>query len=136
MKIRLPSEKERFKFYYDQLQSYEGVIELKKIRKKRTIRQNSYLHVLINMYAIEYGDRLEEAKQDLKRECSFMNYVKNGKIYYKSSADLDTLGLHNWIEWIKDYAGQNGLYLPSADDYQRNWIEIERTIESNKNYLQ
>ncbi len=134
MKIRLPSEKEKFKFHFDQLQDYEGIIELKKIRKKRTIRQNSYLHVLITMYAIEYGDRLEEAKQDLKRECPFMTYTKKGKRYYKSSADLDTFGLHEWIEWIKDYAGQNGIYLPSADDYKRNWAEIERTVELNKQY--
>ncbi len=135
MKIKLPDEKERFKFYYDQLQSYEGVIELKKIRKKRTINQNAYLHCLITLFGIELGYTIEEAKTLLKRECEFMRYEKKGAVYLKQTRGMNTKELSDFITWIRNFAGKAGMYLPTAEDYQRNWIEIERTIESNKNYL-
>lgn len=102
---------------------------------KRTLTQNRYLHKLIALFAIETGYTLEEAKVLLKRQCAFMVYEKNGQKFAKRSRDLDTKGLTEWIEWIKNYAGANGIHLPSADDYRRNWDELEKTIEKNKAFL-
>ena len=48
---------------------------------------------------------------------------------------LNTKELSDWIEWIRAKAGMSLFYLPSADDYHRNWAEIEMKIESNKQYL-
>jgi hypothetical protein len=135
MKLKLPSEKEKFKFYFDKLQDYEGVIELRKVMKPRTIQQNKFLHVLITLFAIECGYTLDEAKTLLKRQCDFMIYEKKGKTFLKRTRDLSVSELAEFITWIRNYAGMNEIYLPSSDDYLRNWQEIEKTIEQNRTYL-
>jgi hypothetical protein len=65
-----------------------------------------------------------------------MVYVKKGKKYLRSTTDLKTTKeKSDFTEWIRNHAGMNGIYIPSPDDYNRNWVEIERTIEANRNYL-
>ncbi len=113
----------------------EQLIELKQVRKKRTIKQNAYLHVLISLYAIEFGYTLEEAKTILKRLCNFMTYEKNGQKFLRATRDFKTDELTSFIDWIRDHAGQNGLYLPTPDEYILNQIEINKELELHKNYL-
>ena len=125
----------RFTEIVNAISNYNGLIKIHAVKKKRTNNQNSYLHLVITLYAIEMGNTLEEMKTDLKRECQFMRYEKNGNHYLKSSADLDTKEMTDWIEWIKNKAGMQGIHLPSPDDYTRNWQEIEREIEAHKHYL-
>lgn len=135
MKLRLPIDLERLNFEVNKLQSYEGIVELKKIRKPRTINQNKFLHVLITLFGIETGYTIEESKTLLKRKCEFMRYEKNGEVFLKRTRDFDTKELSEFITWIRNYAGMHGIYLPSAEEYLRNWAEIEKTIEMNRNYL-
>ena len=140
MKFKLQSELEKFDFYVDKLRKTECIVELKQIRKPRTIQQNKYLHVIISLFAIEAGYTLDEMKTVLKRECDFMRYRKSSgfekiEIFLKKSSQLNTKELTDWIDWIRNYAGQAGIYIPSPDDYLRNWAEIERTIEQQKQYL-
>lgn len=135
MRLKLPSDLERFNFEVNKLQSYEGIIELKKIRKPRTINQNSFLHVLITLFGIELGYTIEESKTILKRKCEFMRYEKNGEVFLKRTRDFDTKELSDFITWIRNYAGMHGIYLPSSDEYLRNWAEIEKQIEQHKTYL-
>lgn len=110
-------------------------VELKEIRKSRTIKQNSYLHVIITLYAIHFGSTLEEAKTDLKRECSFMRYENNGNVYLKSTAKLNTKKLTDFIEWLRNYSAMNGCYLPTSEEYLEQKFNIDRDIEYNKQYL-
>ena len=135
MKFDLKNEKEKAEEYFNKLRDQEAKIDLKKINPKRSLSQNNYLHLIITLLAIETGYNLDEAKILLKRECNFMTYEKNGNKFLKRSRDLDTKELTNWIEWIRNYAGTNGIYLPTPDDYQRNWAEIEKEIERHKRYL-
>ena len=72
MKLKLPSQLDKFNFQVEQLRKYTGIVEVKKCLKKRTLQQNKYLHVLIALYSIEIGNTLLESKTDLKRECYFM----------------------------------------------------------------
>ena len=135
MKFKLPTELKKLQFYYEQLESYEGIVELKKILKPRTINQNKFLHVLITLFGIELGYTIEEAKTLLKRNCSFMVYEKKNEQFLRRTRDMNTKELADFITWIMKFAIDKGIYLPSADDYKRDWTEIERTIESNKHYL-
>ena len=135
MKFNLRTQREKFNFYVERLKDYDGIIELTKKFKPRTIQANKYLHVLIALYAINTGYTLDEMKIVLKRECYFMTYEKNGVKFLKKSSELNTKELSDWIEWIRNKAGMEGLYLPSAEDHHRNWEEIEQEIESNKQYL-
>ena len=113
----------------------EKQIELKEIRQLRTIKQNKYLHVIITLYAIYFGDPLEIAKTDLKRECSFMRLSHKGKQYLKSTAKLNTKELTEFIEWVRNYSSQNGCYLPTVSEYLEDRYNIDREIDNNKQYL-
>ena len=136
MKFNLKTELEKFDFYVDKVRKLECIVELKQIRKPRTIQQNKYLHSIICFCAIQEGYTLDEMKIRLKRKCSFMRYKKGDEIFLKRSRDLDTKELTGWIDWIRNYGPNTaGYYIPSPDDYLRNWTEIEREIEQHKQYL-
>ena len=113
----------------------KAIVDLRAKRKKATLSQNSYLHVCINMYAIFVGETLNRTKTDLKRDCSFMVEEYKGKKYLISSSDLNTKELTNWIEWIRNYASVNGVFIPSPEDYRINWAEYEKEIQACKPYL-
>lgn len=113
----------------------KAIIEIKKRRKKGTLSQNSYLHVCINMYAIFIGETLNRTKTDLKRECPFMIEKHNDKKYLRSSVDLDSKEKTDWIEWIRNFASMRGVFIPSPDDYRRNWAQYEKEIQACKPYL-
>ena len=110
-------------------------VELKEIRESRTINQNSYLHVCISMYAIEYGYTISEAKTNLKRACSFMVYEKDGIKYLVETSKQNTEELTRFIEWIRNYTQSNGLYIPSAEEYKENKFNIDREIDKYKEFL-
>lgn len=76
-------EVKKAKQYFNKLLTSYSKFELRKITPKRTLKLNSYLHVCINTYAIEFGYTLKEAKTYLKRICPFMVYEKNGQKFLK-----------------------------------------------------
>ena len=137
MKLNLnnPIDQNKAVTYLTKLLEGEKLIELKEIKKVRTLRQNAYLHVIITLYAIHFGSTLEEAKTDLKRECSFMRYKRNDNVYLKSTAKLDTKELTEFIEWLRNYSAMNGCYLPTSSEYLEQKFNIDRNIEYNKQYL-
>jgi len=133
--LSISSDAKKANARFNKLLEDKDKIVLTKKAKKRTIRQNSYLHALLNLYAIEYGDTLHFCKQDLKLRCEFMHIKKDEFTYVLSSSGLDTKNLSQWIEWIRNYAGKNGIYLPSADEFGRDWDKYEKEIERFKPYL-
>jgi hypothetical protein len=137
MKLNLSNtyDKERAKTRLKVLIDKGAKIELTEIKGKRTIRQNSYLHVCISLFAIEFGYTLDEAKTLLKRQCEFMKYSKNGQLFLKRTREMDTKELTEFIEWIRNYSSQQGLYLPTSEEYLLHRFEIDKEIEQNKNYL-
>jgi len=115
-------------------------IELKKIRGKRTLKQNSYFHVVITIFAMELGYTIEEAKTMLKRMYSnaepSMVYQKKGYKFLRSTTTMDTKELTNFIEWIRNYAAIDaGIYIPTSEEYLINQYNIDKQIEQNKQYL-
>jgi hypothetical protein len=135
MILKLPEQLEKFNFYVEKLRKHKGSVRIDKINKKRTIRQNAFLHVLIQLFAIETGYTLDEAKTLLKRKSECMVYTKQGERFLKRTRDLDTKELSEFIEWIRNFAGANGFYLPNADEYLRDWERIDQEIHSHKPYL-
>ena len=133
--LKNPLEQRKAMQQLDYLTSNGAVVELTEKRKKRSIPQNSYLHVVITLFAIEVGYTLDEAKTVLKRECSFMVYDKEGMKFLKRTRDLNTKELTDFIEWIREYAGKIGIYIPTSEDYLINQIEIDKEISKNKKYI-
>jgi len=119
---------------FEQLAEKGAKIELKEIRPTRSLPQNAYLHVCLSLYGIHFGYTLNESKTDLKRNYGLV-YEKDGKKYLRSTANLDSKELTEFIEYIRDVAGQNGCFIPDAESYLQNKFAIDREIEQNKNYL-
>ena len=119
-------------------------IELKELRGKRTNPQNAYFHLLINYFALEYGETFEYTKQYI-----FKKYVnpdifkterknpKSGKVRegWRSSADLDTKEMTDAIDRFKNWSvTKAGIRLPEANEDQ--FLDyIQNQIDQNKQYL-
>lgn len=127
------ANKARVRFEY--LIQNNKKFELNEVRKKRSISQNSYLHVAITLYAIYFGLTINEAKTDLKRECHFMTYEKNGKKYLVETSKQDSKELSYFVDWIRNYASKEGCYIPDANEYLLNKYNIDKEIGSNKEHL-
>lgn len=122
-------------FYFSKLVNTKSKIEINKIVNKRTISLNSYLHVCISLFAVEYGYNLEEAKTLLKRNCNFMVYEKNGIKFLKKTSKMNNLNCSEFVEWIRNYSATLGLYIPDADEYKSNKFNIDKEIDKHKKHL-
>ena len=130
-----PTELKKAETYFSKLAESKEKIELKKLINKRSLNLNSYLHVVITLFAIEYGYTLDEAKTLLKRECGFMVYETKGTKFLKQTSKLDNMECSKFVEWIRNYASQQGLYIPDADEYKTNKFNIDKDINNHKQYL-
>lgn len=117
------------------------VFELTEKKPKRSLPQNSYLHVLLGYFAAQTGNTLEWVKKEYykklvnpttfirTKEDRFMGVVK----YLRSSADLDTAEMTTTIDRFRNWsASEVGIYLPSPDEerlIQLAQIEIEKNKE-------
>lgn len=130
-----PVDIQKASIKFDKLCQDKKEIELKEIRPIRSLQQNKYLHVLFALFGIEFGYTIDEAKTLLKRECNFMSYEKNGKKFLRHTSQMQTDELTKFIDWIRTYSAQNGLYLLTSDEYITNRIMIDNQIEIHKEYL-
>lgn len=121
--------------YLDKLISDQSKCDMVKPREVRSVSQNSYVHVCIDIFAIEFGYTRDEAKTHLKRKCTFMRYEKNGELFLVKTSLQSTKELRDFIEWIRTYSAKEGCYIPDASEYLLNKFNIDRDIERNKEYL-
>lgn len=136
-----PLDKANFLLRAKKLAESGKVIEMTEKKPRRTLSQNSYLHVTIAYFASQYGCTTEWAKQRYfkqlvnpelfvrEKDDEFLGRVK----YLRSSADLDvsemSLAIDRWRNWCSMEAS---IYIPSADEailIQQMEIEIERNKE-------
>ena len=127
-------DKEQAKARFEYLIEKGVLIDISEKRKKRTIQQNKYLHVLFALFGIEFGYNIEESKTLIKRELKYF-YKKNEQIFLKKTSKMNTEELTIFIEKFRNYSSQNGLYLPSAEMYLLNYIDIDKEIEKHNIYL-
>lgn len=131
---------ERFKYFLSKGKTFELVEK----KPKRSIRQNSYLHLILSWYALEYGETLEYIKQEVFKkqinkeifEYEFIN-KKTGEIRteYKSTANLNTGQMTIAINRFRNYASKEaGIYLPEPDDILI-LQQIENEIKNNKQFI-
>lgn len=120
-----------------------GLYELKKKKAPKTLKQNSYLHVIISFFASQYGCTEEEAKIDFfKREANRVTFEReitnkrgqNVKIL-RSTADLDREEMSLVIDRFRNWSAMvAGIYLPSPNE-QEALIYCMNEIENNSTYL-
>jgi hypothetical protein len=120
------------KAYLDKLIEKGEQVEIRKIQKQRTIRQNSYLHVCLAMFCNETGYTVEEAKELFSHQLpDLLRYTKNGMNFRKSTAELDTKEMTVLIDKIREMAlNELGLYIPDSQEYLIHKFQIDKELES------
>lgn len=120
------------------------VFELRQKQVSKTYPQIKYVHLIMGLFALEYGETLEYIKLEYFKklvnpeifEYEFINR-KTGEIRkeYKSLADVTKDELTLAINRFRDYSSKEaGIYLPEPSDLAiMQQIEIELT--NNKQYL-
>lgn len=117
-----------FGLYAKKLLENKSLVELKKKSIKRSLKQNSYQHLLFTWFSIasETGYTPEEVKQDIyKRHVCADVFVKIkrtheeiGDVYFcRSTADLDTKETNYCIEKFRNWAMKYfQVYLPAPNE--------------------
>lgn len=116
----------------------KATVELTEKRPKRSLKQNSYLHLALSWFALEYGCSLEEAKIDFfKRMWNEKIFVRKnpqrpGTTYLRSTTDLTDKEMQTAIERFRNYsASEAGIYIPAPNESEF-LSHIEREISRNK----
>lgn len=111
---------------------------------KRTIDQNSYLHILIDYVAVYLGESKECVKEnyykilcnpDLFVSVKYDQFLKCQRIDTRSSADLTTEEMSQSIEAFRNWASKElALYLP--EPHERDGVaQMQLEIKKNEKYL-
>ena len=118
--------------------------ELTQKKEKRTLNQNSYLHLILSFFALEYGETLEYIKLEFFKKLvnkQIFEYerinVKTGEIRidYRSSASLNTKEMTDAIERFRNYSSKEaGVYLPTPEEGIM-LKEIELQIKNNEQWI-
>lgn len=137
-------EVQKARNYLEQLIKEKAKAQMSKKRPPRSVQQNSYLHAVLTVFAIEYGEKREYVKQEIFKKqvnpetfkTEFVN-KKTGECRedWISTKDLDTKQLSFCIERFRNYASINGIYIMSADEYKDNYFYFKQLEEQNKMYL-
>jgi hypothetical protein len=126
----------------DALCSRGCIIELTEKKQKRSISQNSYLHVALGYFASQVGETLDYVKRfyyklncnrDLfvmEKSDSFLGVVK----YLRSSADLTTEEMSLSIDRFRNWASTVGIYIPEASN-EAEVAAMAIEVEKYKTYL-
>jgi len=120
------------------------VFELTEKKRTRSISQNSYLHLILSIYALEMGETLKYTKEytfkkEVNRDIFFRERinVKTGEIRdeWRSTASLDTKEMTICIDRFRHHSAKDlGLYLPEPHDLSLI-DEMKIEVENNKEYL-
>ena len=130
----LPLDKQKAKVYFNKIIEGNANIEIKVLRETRTLSQNNYLHVVISLAAINYGYTKKECKELFKKRFNWV-YEKFGDKFLMETSKMTTDELSLFIDQIRTHCSMDGCYIPTADEYKFNWIEIEKEIDRNKEFL-
>lgn len=138
-----PLDRERFKMRVNHLFANCRQVELID-KAKRSLSQNSYLHVLLSIVALDQGETIEYVKENYyKRLVNPDIFVlhKNDRILGKevevlrSSKELTKEEMSKSIDKLRNWASSElGCYLPSADE-ESLLKQAEMDMQRYRSYL-
>ena len=137
MNYNLAKAKERDEAftYLSELVGKDAQVKITKVNAGRSLNQNSYLHLILGAFGLEFGYTVEEAKhiyKSVSKDIYF--YTKKGIKFSRSSADLDKEEMARSIDRFIRYAAEHGFAIPPADNAERRSL-IENEMEKNRRYL-
>ena len=138
IEIHRQSARERIEW----LISKGKTFEVKEVRQRRSVSQNSYMHLIFSWFALQYGETERYVKQvmfkRLVNEDIFKTEYANKKtgeirIDWRSTSDLNTKELTTAIERFRDYSSKEaGIYLPEPSD-MASLNQLESELKRNNN---
>lgn len=118
-------------------------VDVTEKREKRTLSQNSYLHLLLTWFAIETGNTVEFVKQEyFKKLCNsdIFTFEKEDRFLKtvqitRSSSDIDTKQMTTAIDRFRNWSSaEAGIYLPEANEDQ--FLEhIQQEMQRQRQWL-
>jgi len=130
MKLNLfiQAEANKAQVYFDKLLKDGSKIELKKISPPRTIKQNSYVHVLFQLWGSHFGYSMEEAKQVVKLQLDY-TYEKDGYLFFVGTSEMTTHKLSEFVNRFRNWSASEGCYLPTSEEYLLRHFDYSQEIE-------
>ena len=126
------------------LEKRGSVIELTEKKPRRTISQNSYLHLILSYFAVQTGNTLEWVKQQYYKKycnpdifvCEKEDMLMGRRIkYIRSSSELSTdersLSISRFRNWS---ASEAGIYLPEATN-EAEMLALQVEVDRYKTYI-
>lgn len=133
----------KLNFFIDKGKTFE----LKEKKKKRSISQNSYLHLILTWFGLETGYTLDEVKNEVFKKLVnasiFYEGEKTGAIEgfkierFRSTSSLDTSEMTLAIDRFRDFSSKEmGIYLPEPKDLVAlQQLENEISKHHNKEFI-
>jgi len=121
--LRDKNDRKRFLRYANALMRNEKTNVKLIDESNRTLNQNSYLHILCRILAVETGVTEKYAKdvyfKQLANPNIFLQEIEdpithNKAVYLKSTSELTVTEMNKAINYFRFWAESNGYYLPDA----------------------
>jgi len=139
-----PFEAKKAETKLSQLIKKGAKIELTEKKAMRSVKQNSYLHAILTIFAVEYGETIEYTKQTIFKatvNADLFIYERTNKITGEireallSSKDISKDEMIIAIEKFRKFASENGIYIMDAEEFKNNYFLVQQMEEENKFYL-
>lgn len=132
------------KNYLNHLARQGGSIEIKPYKPRRTLKQNRYLHLLLQILAIDLGETLEYTKQVVFKQIinkEIFEYERENpktgevSVRFRSTRDLDSTEMKRAIDRLIDYARvELNVSLPSQENND-SIEDMQVYVKNNNQYL-
>lgn len=116
--------------YLNKLIKAESKCEVKKINPRRSLSANRYIHVIIAIWAKEYGYFMDEAKQTIKHALNYYKVNDRGALIYDKTSEMSSADLSVFTDKFRDWSAINGLYLCTPDEYYLEQIYFDNLIDN------
>lgn len=139
-----PLDEQNARARLDLLVRRKALVELAEKKPRRSLGQNSYLHLLLGYFASQTGNTLEWVKEQYyKKWCNpdifcrerFDELTESQTQYLRSSAELATEEMSLSIERFRNWAAtMAGIYLPEPHN-EAEIAAMQTGVERYRTYL-
>ncbi len=136
-------ERQQFKDYVNEQFKMGGIIEIIRKHHKRSMAQNAYLHLILGLYASEFGYTLDEVKYDIFKKKVNADIFTRKRVnrrgeevtYMRSTTELDTAEMTLAIDKFRNWSSAvAGLYIPAPNEYQALTF-AQQQVERYKEFI-
>ena len=106
-------------------------VNLERLAKPRSDNQNRYLHALLGLLCTYTGYTINEMKDTVKEHFA-PRYLRGEKEFIRHTSEMTKEEMTDFIDKIRHWGNSNGFYLPTVDEWQQNWKEIDTEIQNYK----